>query len=107
MRRLLIAVGLNLALGVPGIVPIFLVGYFLASEPLSYLGSTAHNPNDTEEMLFLAFVMVVLVVPSLIGWLLVNVGLWRHWNVPALAYWAACVTAFFLPYLVLAVAMGP
>ncbi|MFG1992179.1 hypothetical protein ACGFJ7_19585 [Actinoplanes sp. NPDC048988] len=84
MRRLLTAVGLNVVLGIPGVVPIAL---------------TYHWLNDPE---FVSKLLLFPIAGLAVGiWCLLNWGLWRRELVPAWSYWPACVVAFFLPSLAL------
>ncbi len=100
MRKLLIAAGVNLVLGVPGIVPIFLGWYFLVNGPLSDLGWTVREPTEDDGTLVLGVFLapVLLISAAIYGW--ANWWLRRRTDVSALPYWTACVTAFFLPVLV-------
>ncbi|MGX6604509.1 hypothetical protein ACWKSP_20590 [Micromonosporaceae bacterium Da 78-11] len=82
------AVGLNLVLGIPGVIPVVLTGHWL---------------NDPK---FVSKVLLFPIVGLAIGiWALLNWGLWQPELVPAWSYWPACAVAFFLPTLVLLVTL--
>ncbi|URM90723.1 hypothetical protein LUW75_12815 [Streptomyces sp. MRC013] len=49
MRKwLVVGAGLNLALGVPGLVPVWLVWYMLSNWPLADLGWTRGEPTEND-----------------------------------------------------------
>ncbi|MBT8228383.1 MAG: hypothetical protein HKP61_20905 [Dactylosporangium sp.] len=94
-------IGVNLLLGIPAIIPFFLVWYFMVNGPLGSLGWAQRNPTENDGML----PMVIVVVPvfCLFGliWWLVNLLLRRMTAVravPAFQYWSACVLACLVPY---------
>ncbi|MBB4979310.1 hypothetical protein [Streptomyces nymphaeiformis] len=99
MRKLLAPAGVNLLLGVPGIVPYFLVWYVLANGPLAALGWTTQDPNENDGMLLWLVVLVpVLGIYGLV-WGLVNVRLARRTPAPRAAYWTVCAAASLAPFL--------
>ncbi|MER5205877.1 hypothetical protein [Streptomyces sp. NPDC002825] len=98
MRKLLVPAGVNLLLGVPGIVPVFLVWYVLANGPLAALGWTTRDPNENDGMwLWLVIVVPVVGLYGLV-WGLVNVRLRRRTPVPASVYWPVCAAASLAPF---------
>lgn len=67
-----VPVAVNLLLGIPAIVPIFLVWYVLSNGPLAELGWTSRDPNENDGML--PMLVVVPVVACFGGlWALVNI----------------------------------
>jgi hypothetical protein len=102
MRRTLIAAGVKLALGIPGVVPIFLAWYFLSNGPLSNLGWTSREPTENDGTFALGLFLAPAILISGALWGLVNWWLWRRTDVPAISHWMACLGAFFLPTLALA-----
>ncbi|MER7998030.1 hypothetical protein [Streptomyces sp. NPDC095613] len=82
----------NLLLGVPAVVPVFLLWYFASNWPLAAIGWTQGEPTENDGMLpwFLFAGPIVIGFPLL--WLLVNIALrrrtgWRprlFWPVSAL-----------------------
>ncbi|MFD4970037.1 hypothetical protein [Streptomyces sp. NPDC058424] len=46
-----VPVAVNLLLGIPAIVPVFLVRYVLSNGPLAELGLTSRDPNEDDGML--------------------------------------------------------
>jgi hypothetical protein len=98
MRRLLLAVGVNLLLGVLAIVPLFLIWYALSNGPLASLGWTQPEPTENDGMLiwWLLAAVAFCVFASIWGW--VNFWIRRKVAVPASQYWAACVVASLVPF---------
>ncbi|GGU87332.1 hypothetical protein GCM10010275_24090 [Streptomyces litmocidini] len=89
----------NLLLGVPGIVPYFLVWYVLANGPLAALGWTAQDPNENDGMsLWLVVVVPVLGTYGLV-WGLVNRRLARRTPAPRTVFWTVCAVASLAPFL--------
>ncbi|RSM57727.1 hypothetical protein DMB66_31825 [Actinoplanes sp. ATCC 53533] len=101
MRKLWLAVGVNLVLGVPAVVPIFLGWYFLVNGPLAALGWTQPDPDENEGMLPMVIFIVPILCLSGSIWGLVNWWLRRKVAVPAAQYWPACLAASFVPFLAL------
>ena len=46
------AVGVNLLLGIPGVVPLWLLWYFASNGPLADIGWTRREPTENDGMLF-------------------------------------------------------
>ncbi len=99
MRKLLLPAGVNLLLGVPGIVPSFLVWYVLANGPLAALGWTTQDPNENDGMLLWLVVVVPVVGIYGLVWGLVNVRLARRTPIPKTVYWPVCAAASLAPFL--------
>ncbi|MFY1676934.1 hypothetical protein [Streptomyces sp. WMMC905] len=101
-RKSFVPVAVNLLLGIPAIVPIFLVWYVLSNGPLAQLGWTSRDPNEDDGML-LWLVIVVPVVACFGGlWALVNIWLRRKMldAPPPYPYWLVCATATLAPFFV-------
>ncbi|MCX5340617.1 alkaline shock response membrane anchor protein AmaP [Streptomyces sp. R-74717] len=65
-----IAVGVNLLLGIPGVVPVWLLWYFAANWPLAAMGWAQRNPTENDGMLpWLLFGAPVLALFALVWWL--------------------------------------
>ncbi|MGX1562239.1 hypothetical protein [Streptomyces sp. NPDC055506] len=102
-RRWQFALGVNLLLGIPAVVPVWLLWYLASNWPLAALGLTEREPTENDGMLpwFLVAGPVVLVFGLL--WWLANRPLRRGTTLPPARYWALCVLATLLPTLVLIV----
>ncbi|MEV0007292.1 hypothetical protein [Streptomyces sp. NPDC047973] len=99
----LAAFGVNLALGVPGVVPVWLVWYFLANGPLADAGWTQREPTENDGMaLWLVIIVPVVAVFGGIWWL-ANAPLRRRAPLGPLAYWTAGVLITLVPTVVLIV----
>ncbi|QWQ41939.1 hypothetical protein KME66_13680 [Streptomyces sp. YPW6] len=97
----------NLLLGIPAVVPAFLVWYVLSNGPLAELGWTRREPTENDGM-WLWLVIVVPVVACFGGlWTLLNLWMRRRLMpaAPPYAYWSPAVTLTLAPYL-LGVAFG-
>ncbi|MFI1714119.1 hypothetical protein [Streptomyces litmocidini] len=98
MRKLLLPAGVNLLLGVPGVVPVFLVWYVLANGPLATLGWTERDPNENDGMwLWLVIVVPVVGLYGLV-WGLVNARLRRRTPVSRTVFWTVCAVASLTPF---------
>ncbi|GIE76561.1 hypothetical protein Aph02nite_25110 [Actinoplanes philippinensis] len=100
MRRLWIAVGTNLVLGVPGIVSIFLTYYYLGNGPLAGLHWPVREPTENDGLLALSLTLVPVILGSALIWVGVNYLLWRNADVPARWFWPACALVAATPFLV-------
>ena len=107
MRRLWVAVGVNLVLGVPGIVSIFLTYYYLGNGPLAGLDWEIREPTENDGLFALSLTLVPLILGSALFWVGVNWLLWRNtflWpnaDVPGRWFWPACALAAVTPFLVM------
>ncbi|MEV4417207.1 hypothetical protein [Catellatospora sp. NPDC049609] len=91
---------MNVLLGIPAIVPLFLAWYILVNGPLADLGWTVRDPNEDDGM----FLWLVIAAPvfCLFGlvWGLANLWMRRRTAVPAAQYWVACAAASLVPFVV-------
>lgn len=101
MRKLRAPVAVNLLLGIPAIVPLFLAWYILANGPLAALGWTMQNPNENDGMLL--WLVITAPVFCLFGllWGLANAWLRRRTPVRSSRYWPVCVVASLAPFFVI------
>ncbi|MFE3516822.1 hypothetical protein [Streptomyces sp. NPDC059166] len=99
----LTALGVNLALGVPGVVPVWLVWYVLANGPFAEMGWTLREPTENDGML-LWLVIVVPVVAVFAGiWWLANDPVCRRAGLAPRLYWPGGVLLTLVPTLLLVV----
>ncbi|MFG2823968.1 hypothetical protein ACGFX4_31640 [Kitasatospora sp. NPDC048365] len=102
-KRSLTAAAVNLLLGVPAIVPLFLLWYFASNWPLAAMGWTEREPTENDGVLpWVLFAGPVVTVFALV-WSLVNVRLWRRTALAARAYWPGSVVLTLAPTLALIV----
>ncbi|MER7478519.1 hypothetical protein ABTX60_12815 [Streptomyces sp. NPDC126510] len=93
----------NLLLGIPAVVPVWLLWYLAANWPLAELGLTAREPTENDGVLpwFLVAGPVVAVFGLL--WWSANRSLRRRTALPPGRYWALGVLATLVPTLALIV----
>ncbi|MEU0300080.1 hypothetical protein ABZ252_11515 [Streptomyces sp. NPDC006175] len=93
----LTAAGMNLLLGVPGVVPVWLVWYYLSNGPLADAGWTSREPTENDGMtLWLVIVVPVAAVFGIIWWL-ANDWVGRRASLSPGAYWTACALLTLVP----------
>lgn len=68
----LTSVGVNLLLGIPGVVPVWLIWYVAANWPLAALGWTRREPTENDGMLPWLLVGSTLAVGFALLWWLAN-----------------------------------
>lgn len=88
---------LNVLLGIPGVVPFWLVWYLMVNWPLAELGWTVREPTENDGMvLWLVIVVPVVAVFTMIWWL-VNAPLRRRTSLTPHTFWLLCGLAPLLP----------
>lgn len=92
---------LNVLLGIPGVVPIWLLWYLAANWPLAGLGLTVREPTETDGAL--GWVLITVPVVGLYGllWWSANRPLARRTALGSRAYWLLSVLTTFVPTIVL------
>ncbi|MDA4890823.1 hypothetical protein ACI3K5_05340 [Streptomyces sp. MPA0124] len=91
----------NLLLGVPAVVPIWLVWYLLANGPLAEFGGPMRNPTENDGLLPMLVVIGPVVVLFGLIWWLANQPLRRRTALAPRSFWLLCVLVPFLPTAVL------
>lgn len=87
----------NVLLGIPGVVPFWLLWYLVANWPLAELGWTVREPTENDGMaLWLVIVVPVVTLYGLIWWL-ANLPLRRRTALAPRTYWLLSLTAPLLP----------
>ncbi|MET8330401.1 hypothetical protein [Streptomyces sp. NPDC005181] len=98
-----IAVGVNLLLGIPGVVPVWLLWYFASNWPLAAMGWTRGNPTENDGMLpWVVFAAPVLALFSLVWWL-ANRPMRRRAALDPRLYWPASALVTLVPTFVLVI----
>ncbi|MDX3099103.1 hypothetical protein PV703_15460 [Streptomyces sp. ME01-24h] len=102
-RRWYTALGVNLLLGIPGVVPLWMLWYLAANWPLADLGLTGREPTENDGIMpgLLLFGPVVLLYAVL--WWAANRPLAARTALTARGYWLLSVLATFLPTAALVV----
>ncbi|MEU3852036.1 hypothetical protein [Streptomyces sp. NPDC029554] len=87
----------NLLLGIPGVVPFWLLWYVTVNGPLAALGWTTREPTENDGMaLWLVIVVPVVTLYGLIWWL-ANTPLRRRTALAPRTYRALSLTAPLVP----------
>ncbi|MFI1188765.1 hypothetical protein [Streptomyces californicus] len=90
----------NLLLGIPAVVPLFLIWYLLDNYPLADLGWTQREPTENDGILPGLIIAVPVVGVFGIVWTLLN--LWMRDRLfaraPAATYWTLAATLTLAPY---------
>ncbi|AUG76311.1 hypothetical protein CFP65_1412 [Kitasatospora sp. MMS16-BH015] len=93
-------VAVNLLLGVPAVVPLWLLWYFAANWPLAELGWTQREPTENDGPLPWLVLGLPIVLGSALLWWLANRPLRRRH--PTRAHWPVAALATLTPTLALA-----
>lgn len=98
MWKLRTPVAVNLLLGIPAIVPLFLAWYIMSNGPLATLGWTRQDPNENDGIL--GWLVIAAPVFGLFGliWGPANVRMRRRTAVRAFRYWVVCTAASLVPF---------
>ncbi|MFH9606030.1 hypothetical protein [Streptomyces sp. NPDC017448] len=97
----------NLLLGIPAVVPLFLIWYLLSNWPLAEMGWTQREPTENDGVLPGLVIAVPVVGVFGIVWALLNLWMRRRLigGAPSYPYWSLAVTLTLAPFL-LGVAFG-
>ncbi|WP_407342174.1 hypothetical protein [Pengzhenrongella phosphoraccumulans] len=88
---------MNLLLGIPGVIPIWLLWYFASNWPLAALGWTQGEPTENDGMLPWFLIGGPVVALFALVWWLVNDILGRRVVLARWRYWLASAGATLLP----------
>jgi len=95
--RLLAVVGVNLLLGIPAVVPVFLLWYFAVNWPLAAVGWTQREPTENDGMLpWLMIGGPVLTLFAAVWWL-VNSPMRRRVALAPRLYWLVSALMTLVP----------
>ncbi|MFV2117376.1 hypothetical protein ACE14D_02575 [Streptomyces sp. Act-28] len=98
MRKwLAVGAGLNLVLGVPGVVPMWLVWYWMVNWPLAGLGWAQREPTENDGMLPWFMVATPVLVLFALVWRAANRPVRRRAEVSGQLYWSVGAVATFAP----------
>lgn len=93
----LTAAGMNVLLGVPGVVPVWLIWYYLSNGPLADAGWTSREPTENDGMqLWLVIVVFAVAVFGVIWWL-ANDWARRRTALAPHVYWTAGALLTLVP----------
>ncbi|MEV0276629.1 hypothetical protein AB0I22_09635 [Streptomyces sp. NPDC050610] len=96
-----VSLGVNLLLGVLGVVPVWLLWYFASNWPLAALGLTQREPTENDGVL--PWLLIGIPVVGLYGllWWSANRPLRRGITLAPRTYWLLSTAATLLPTVVL------
>ncbi|MFJ2557331.1 MULTISPECIES: hypothetical protein [unclassified Streptomyces] len=97
----LTSVAVNLLLGVPAVVPIFLCWYFASNWPLAALGWTRGEPTENDGMLPWFLLGAPVTVGFALLWWLANYPVRRRVPLDSRLYWPAGALLTLAPTFVL------
>ncbi|MEU5756811.1 hypothetical protein [Streptomyces sp. NPDC047829] len=90
-RRWQAALGANVLLGVPGVIPIWILWFLAAS------WTSGPEATDNDPMVLWLPIAAVVVVPYVLLWLSVNRALARRSSLTSRVYWWLSALATFVP----------
>ncbi|MEU0228155.1 hypothetical protein ABZ177_27900 [Streptomyces sp. NPDC006284] len=90
-RRWQAALGANVLLGVPGVIPIWILWFLAAS------WTSGPEATDNDPMVLWLPIAAVVVVPYVLLWLSVNRALARRSSLTSRTYWWLSALATFVP----------
>ena len=95
----LICSGLNLLLGIPAIIPVWLTWYFAVNVPLAALGWTLGNPTENDGPLPWLVVVLPVITLSVLLWWLINRAVARGTGLRGRIYWLVSTVTVLIPSL--------
>ncbi|MEE1788639.1 hypothetical protein PUR71_37915 [Streptomyces sp. SP17BM10] len=98
---------LNLLLGLPAVVPVWLLWYFASNWPLAALGWTSREPTENDGVLPLLAILIPVVGAFGVLWWLANAAVRRR-TAPGgrgRVYWPVSLVLLLVPTLVLIVVL--
>ncbi|MER6255425.1 hypothetical protein ABT224_29145 [Streptomyces sp. NPDC001584] len=96
-RRWWIAAGVNLLMGVPAVVPVWLLWYLAVNGPLAELGWTVREPTENDGMMLWLVIVVPVVTAFVLLWWLANHFVRRRNTAAARVYWPVCALMTLVP----------
>ncbi|MGC0410088.1 hypothetical protein RKD32_002953 [Streptomyces sp. SAI-195] len=87
----------NVLLGIPGVVPFWLVWYLMVNWPLAELGWTVREPTENDGMALWLVIVVPVVALFAMLWWLVNAPLRRRTSLAPRTFWLLSALAPLLP----------
>lgn len=99
------AVGVNLLLGIPGVVPVWLLSYFAVNWPLAAIGWTQREPTENDGMLPWLLLGGPVVALFALLWWLANRPLRRRTALDPRLYWPVSVLMTLVPSITLMIVL--
>ncbi|MEU5808364.1 hypothetical protein [Streptomyces sp. NPDC047718] len=98
-------VGMNLLGGIPAIVPVWLLWYFLANWPLAALGWSEPEPTENDGMLPWLIVGGPVVALFALVWWFANRAVLRRIGLTPRMYWPVSALVTLVPSLTLMIVL--
>ncbi|MFE7791517.1 hypothetical protein [Streptomyces sp. NPDC057460] len=105
LKWLLTAVGVNLLLGIPGVVPVWLLSYLAGNWPLAAVGWTQREPTENDGMLPWLLVGGPVVALFALLWWLANRPLRRRTALAPRLYWSVSALMTLVPSITLMIVL--
>lgn len=99
------AVGVNLVLGIPGVVPVWLLSYFAVNWPLAAVGWTQREPTENDGMLPWLLLGGPVVALFALLWWLANRPLRRRTALDPRLYWPVSALMTLVPSITLMIVL--
>ncbi|WP_372409241.1 hypothetical protein [Streptomyces luteireticuli] len=96
---------MNVLLGIPGIVPVWLLWYFAKNWPLAAIGWTGHEPTENDGWEPWLLVGVPPLVLFVWVWWLANRPLQRRTALAPRLYWPLSALVTLVPWLTLVIGL--
>ena len=99
IRRWYTAVGINLLLGIPAIVPMVMLWFLLLNWPLADIGLTTRVPNNEQDDSPKAVLLFFgpMIAASAVLWWIANRPLAGRTQLTAPRYWLLALTSTLVP----------
>ncbi|MFF3586781.1 hypothetical protein ACFYYI_06385 [Streptomyces sp. NPDC002387] len=91
------ALGLNVLLGIPGVIPIWMLWYIAANWPLAGLGVTEREPTENDGLGVGLVVFGPVVATGALLWWLANRPLARRTRLAPHHYWLLSILGTLVP----------
>ncbi|TLQ45062.1 hypothetical protein [Streptomyces marianii] len=101
----LIAVGVNLLMGIPGVIPVWLLWYFAANWPLAEIGWTQRSPTENDGMLPWMLIAVPVLGLFALLWWLANQAMRRRTTLNPRLYWPISLLVPLVPSFTLVIVL--
>ncbi|MEU4263368.1 hypothetical protein [Streptomyces sp. NPDC025273] len=95
------AVGVNVLLGIPGVVPIWLLWHYASNGPLADIGWTRREATENDGMLLWLLIVVPVNAAFLLVWWLANRPVRHRVALDPRVYWPAGALMALVPTFIL------
>lgn len=89
--------GMNLLLGIPGVIPLWMLWYLTENWPLAELGITAREPTENDGMAVALLTFGPFLIAGALVWWFANRSLSRRISLASHEYWLCSGLVTILP----------